>query len=139
MDIQHEAQAGGSRAWTLVVEGHFWLSNDGLAAHAGGLPTGWDDELLCTWVGEEPIGVLTYRVVKADREAVVTLLYVEPSSRHTGVAKALLAALVARATQARLRRVVCEAHVDNAAFVKLLEVVGAKPLARLFALEIPSG
>jgi GNAT superfamily N-acetyltransferase len=57
-------------------------------------------------------------------------MYVEQSSRHKGVGRSLLDALISHARQRNIHRITCQVHSGNSAIERALESAGFDPERR---------
>lgn len=104
----------------LVLEGHFPFS--GLT-----LGVGNHDHVVYAERGPgDIVGIICYRM-SLHQQLYVTLVYVEPSSRKTGVFKALFAEMLKGYEKHPPYDVLVPSHHDNQVWKKILIGMGFKP------------
>ncbi|MEJ6846700.1 GNAT family N-acetyltransferase [Sinorhizobium fredii] len=139
LEIAYSRQAADTEAFTLLAEGWNELVQDGYTPDRMGVPPlDWSDEVLYA-IGRDGdvIGVLTWRTVTAVACFVVTLAYVEPSSRGNGVFRALLAALRQHAAKAGIGRIVATIFHDNPAGTAACLKTGGSGTAVVYEWDVP--
>ena len=114
--VSYSKQASATDAFALLAEGYNELVQDGhTPERLGTSPVGWSNELYYATLAEgEVVGVLAWEQVPQLGALVVTLAYVEPSSRRRGIYKELFAALVDHANKRGVRKIIHQVGVENA-------------------------
>ena len=114
--VFYSKQASATDAFAFLAEGYNELVQDGhTPERLGTSPVGWSNELYYATLAEgEVVGVLAWEQVPQLGALVVTLAYVEPSSRRRGVYKELFAALVEHAKKRGVRKIIHQIGVENA-------------------------
>jgi GNAT superfamily N-acetyltransferase len=122
MRIEYSKRASKTPAFALMAEGWNELVQEGFTPEGDGVsPVKPDNEVLFA-VGDDAdvVGVLAYALDAPANAYVVSLAYVEPSSRKRGVFKALIAQLQKLAREDRVDRIELQAAVENAPFQAVL-------------------
>jgi GNAT superfamily N-acetyltransferase len=118
----------------LIVEGYFWLTQDGLTT--GPPISGSEHAIYAVEGADEVIGVLCWRTVTDTGDNMVALGYVEPSSRRLGVFKAMWNELLARTRRDGAARVLVEAHDGNELMLTVLQRLDMQIIASRYALNL---
>jgi len=130
MVVLESKSAAATPAFELIAEGWNFLVQDGLSPdYRGVCPVDWHNKALYACAGDEGevVGVLTYQHDDVCNAYVVSLAYVEPTSRKQGVFRALWSALLDRAKEKNVSRVILEVSVRNAAAKAAMGRLGAEP------------
>ena len=130
MVVLESKSAIATPAFELIAEGWNFLVQEGLSPdYRGVCPVDWHNSVLyaCTSDGGEVVGVLTYQHDDVCNAYVVSLVYVEPTSRKQGVFRALWTALLDRAKEKNVSRVILEVSVRNAPAKAAMSRLGADP------------
>ena len=114
--VYYSKQASATDAFALLAEGYNELVQDGhTPERLGASPVGWSNEVYYAAVAEnEIVGVIAWDQVPQLGALVVTLAYVEPSSRRRGIYKELFAALCDHAKKRGVRKIIHQVGVENA-------------------------
>jgi GNAT superfamily N-acetyltransferase len=135
MNIRQAASVVSSPAFPLISEGMNFLVQEGL--HCG------NEHILhetdqAIWAEEdgEVLGVIVFRYKVASSAIQIVLSYVEPSSRRNGLYTRLMNALVARAEEQSIVRILSTVSTVNAAMIKLMQKMGRPPTAVLYELKV---
>ncbi len=111
--IEHAQSAGASPAWLLLVEGFNEISQDGFSTRK--IMIRPEDQVLYIRSGDgDIVAALSYRIDSNNRALLVSLVYVEPSSRRLGLFKALWHELSIRAKNADCDHIQAEVHAADA-------------------------
>jgi ribosomal protein S18 acetylase RimI-like enzyme len=114
---------------SLVYEGISDQVQEGLSPLFGvQFPVSIDDGVI--WADtpkEEPVGIITFRRDKNRRAAVLTCVYVEPSSRRMGVFTKMTTLLKETLVQEGLTRVLGTVHVRDKVGLAAFQKVGLLP------------
>ena len=130
MVVLESKSAIATPAFELIAEGWNFLVQDGLSPdYRGVCPVDWHNKVLYALSGKDGdvIGVLTYQHDDVCNAYVVSLAYVEPTSRKEGVFRAMWAALLDRAKEKNVARVILEVSVRNAPAKAAMGRLGAEP------------
>lgn len=124
MKVAYSDQAASTPAFALIAEGWNEMVQDGHTPEGQGFcPVEREDHVLYAGRDEgEIVGVLCFH--EQFSAIVITLAYVEPTSRRQGVWRLLYAALGARGKLTSINRVSCWVHVDNVAAHEALKHMG---------------
>jgi GNAT superfamily N-acetyltransferase len=134
MELRYAERASASPAWPLIVEGYFWLTQDGFAI--GPPITGAEHAIFAVEGADEVVGVLCWRMVLDTGDSTVALGYVEPSSRRLGVFKAMWNELLARVRHAGAARVLVDAHDGNELMLTVLQRLDMQIIASRYAVNL---
>jgi L-amino acid N-acyltransferase YncA len=126
MKVGYSDRAASTAAFALIAEGWNEMVQDGHTPEGQGFcPVAADDRVLYAERDDgEIVGVLCFREHEALHEFVITLAYVEPTSRRQGAWRLLYAALGARGKLSSVHRVSCWVHVDNLVAQEALKHMG---------------
>lgn len=137
--LKFERTAETSQALALIHEGVSELWQEGLSpTQYLKFPVGPDNRVIHVLsADEDPVGVICYRL--DGPEAIVTLIYVEPSSRRAGLATKLWQAMLEdlEATPAKTVRV--DVSSVNFGGRDLVKALGATPIVNRFEQGVPRG
>jgi L-amino acid N-acyltransferase YncA len=114
--VYYSKQASATDAFALLAEGYNELVQDGHTPdRLGASPVSWSNEVYYATVAEnEIVGVIAWEAVPQLGALVVTLAYVEPSSRRRGIYKELFTALCDHAKKRGARKIIHQIGVENA-------------------------
>jgi len=130
MVVLESKSAAATPAFELIAEGWNVLVQEGLSPdYRGVCPVDWHNAVLYACPGDEGevVGVLTYSHDDVCNAYLVSLAYVEPTSRRQGVFRAMWAALLDRAKEKNVARVILEVSVRNAPAKAAMGRLGAEP------------
>ena len=133
MVVLESKSAIATPAFELIAEGWNFLVQEGLSPdYRGVCPVDWHNAVIYACVGDRPgdgdvVGVLCYQHDDVCNAYVVSLAYVEPTSRKEGVFRAMWAALLDRAKEKNVARVILEVSVRNAPAKAAMGRLGAEP------------
>ena len=126
MKLGYSKTAAATPAFALIAEGWNELVQEGLTPDMrGDCPVSWTNSVIFAARDDgEIVGVVCYNPCDVTKSFVVSLGYVEPTSRKQGVFRELWAALVVKAKEAHVARVVVDVSVQNSAALAILRHLG---------------
>jgi len=123
MRIEYFEQINATSAVTLAVEAWKYLLDNNLCQD--NVMVHLEQSALVAYTDENtPIGIITYEVQKHSKSYYILLGYVSPNSRQQGVYRLLWNALVARAKEEKINKIVSSAHVNNKAMREAAKKLG---------------
>ena len=131
MKIGYNRRASHTPAYGLLADGWNEVVQDGFAPDQQGVsPVTWDNEVIYAVSDEgDIVGVIAWASAPQSAVYIVTLAYVEPSSRRRGVFKALFRELTARAVKQNVIRIDATVYGDNPRATAAFKRVGGMPAA----------
>ncbi len=134
ISVSTSEYAANTRAFALIAEGWNDLVQEGLTPdYLGECPVKPSDKVVYAYSGDgDPIGVITYRPDKVHAKAVITLAYVEPSSRRQHVFREMLSVLMDQASNADLLTVSMEVDARNNAAATVCSHLQGELMTRVF-------
>ena len=132
MTIAYSKSAAATPAFALIAEGWNDVVQEGMTPDLrGDCPVAWTSQVLYAEREDgELVGVLCWVHDDVTNAYVVSLGYVEPTSRRRGVFRELFVALRTRAAEQNIWLIVLQAHAHNGAAHEVLKRLGI-PLASL--------
>ena len=126
MKIEYRKSAAATPAFALITEGWNELVQDGFTSELLGVcPVDSRNEVLHYARDGEIVGVLCWQRDDVTNAFVVSLGYVEPTSRRRGVFRELYAELRQRADAKEVGRIVFQVHPMNVGAIEVVKKLGA--------------
>lgn len=134
MKIEYRKSAAATPAFALIAEGWNELVQDGMTTDLrADCPVDVCNEVLHYERDDgEIVGVVCWFNNEVTNAFVVSLAYVEPTSRRHGVFRELYAKLRDRALTASISRIVFQVHPQNAGMVEVVKKLGAMVVSLTF-------
>ena len=131
MKIGYNRRASHTPAYGLLAEGWNEVVQDGFAPDQQGVsPVAWDNEVLYAVSDEgDIVGVIAWASTPQSAVYIVTLAYVEPSSRRRGVFLAMFQDLANRARTSNSVRIDSTFYGQNEQAIAAFKRVGGMPAA----------
>ncbi len=126
MKIEYRKSAAATPAFALITEGWNELVQDGFTSELLGVcPVDWHNEVLHYERDDgEIVGVLCWQHDDVTNAFVVSLGYVEPTSRRRGVFRELYAELRQRADAKGVGRIAFQVHPMNVGAIEVVKKLG---------------
>ena len=126
MSIGYSKSAAATPAFALIAEGWNEQVQEGMTPDLrGDCPIAWTSQVLHAEREDgELVGVLCWVHDDVTNAYVVSLGYVEPTSRRRGIFRELFVALQKRATEQNISRLVFQVHADNGVAHDVLKRLG---------------
>ena len=123
MKIGYSKTAAATPAFALIAEGWNEQVQEGLTPDLrGDCPVAWTSQMLFAEREDcEIVGVLCWVHDDITNAFVVSLGYVEPTSRRRGTFRELYAVLQKRASEQNISRIVFQVHTENATAQEVLK------------------
>jgi GNAT superfamily N-acetyltransferase len=131
MKIGYSKSAAATPAFALIAEGWNELVQDGLTPDLrGNSPVDWPNQVLYAAREDgEVVGVLCYGRDDVLNAFLVTLAYVEPTSRRQGVFRELWGVLLDKAKDQKIGRVILDVNVANRVALDTMGHLGVLPVS----------
>ena len=136
MKVGYSKSAAATPAFALIAEGWNELVQEGMTPDLrGDSPVAWTQQVLFYAREDEIVGVLCFSHDDVCNAYVLSLAYVEPTSRRQGVFRVLWQELVKRASEAGVSRVMANIHEsNNVAMAAMYTGAGATLVSRTYEL-----
>jgi len=137
VQVYYSKQASATDAFAILAEGYNELVQDGHTPdRVGASPIGWNNEVYYASATDEIVGVIAWEAAPQLGAFVVTLAYVEPSSRRKGIYKQLFAALSEHAKKRGVRKIIHQIGAGNATARTVLVATKAVLASQTFEHDI---